>query len=133
MLEGGEASVSTRQGRPTMTEAYDGRQVVGMDLHRRRSVLVRMTADGKKLETARITNSAAELRREIVKAGEHPQVVLEATYGWYGAADELAAAGAEVRLAHPPGVKAFTYRRVKNDEKDAADLADLLRMGKLAE
>jgi len=28
-------------------------------------------------------------------------------------------------------VKAFTYRRVKNDEKDAADLADLLRMGRL--
>ena len=27
-----------------MTEAYDGREVVGMDLHRRRSVLVRMTA-----------------------------------------------------------------------------------------
>ena len=26
-----------------MTEAYDGREVVGMDLHRRRSVLVRMT------------------------------------------------------------------------------------------
>jgi hypothetical protein len=116
-----------------MTESYDGRQVVGMDLHRRRSVLVRMTADGKRLETARITNSAAELRREIAKAGEHPQVVLEATYGWYWAADELAAAGAEVHLAHPLGVKAFTYRRVKNDEKDAADLADLLRMGRLAE
>ena len=30
-----------------MTEAYDGRQVVGMDLHRRRSVLVRMTEDGR--------------------------------------------------------------------------------------
>jgi hypothetical protein len=26
-----------------METAYDGRQVVGMDLHRRRSVLVRMT------------------------------------------------------------------------------------------
>jgi hypothetical protein len=25
------------------------------------------------------------------------------------------AAGAEVHLAHPLGVKAFTYRRVKND------------------
>jgi transposase len=116
-----------------MTEAYDGRQVVGMDLHRRRSVLVRMTADGRRLETARITNSAAELRREIAKAGEHPQVVLEATYGWYWAADELAAAGAEVHLAHPLGVKAFAYRRVKNDEKDAGDLADLLRMGRLPE
>jgi transposase len=30
-------------------------------------------------------------------------------------------------------VKAFSYRRVKNDEKDAADLADLLRMGWLPE
>ena len=30
-------------------------------------------------------------------------------------------------------MKAFSYRRVKNDEKDAADLADLLRMGRLAE
>ena len=29
-------------------EAYDGPQIVGMDLHRRRSVLVRMTEDGQK-------------------------------------------------------------------------------------
>ena len=60
-------------------------------------------------------------------------MVLEATYGWYWAADVLAAAGAEVHLAHPLGVKAFSYRRVKNDERDAADLADLLRMGRLPE
>ena len=114
-------------------EAYDGPQIVGMDLHRRRSVLVRMTPDGRRLDTARITNSPAELRRAIARAGERPKVVLEATYGWYWAADTLAEAGAEVHLAHPLGVKAFTYRRVKNDEKDAADLADLLRMGRLAE
>jgi transposase len=114
-----------------METAYDGRQVVGMDLHRRRSVLVRMTEDGRRLATARITNSGAELRREIARAGKSPRVVLEATYGWYWAADTLAAAGAEVHLAHPLGVKAFSYRRVKNDERDAADLADLLRMGRL--
>jgi hypothetical protein len=42
-------------------EAYDGPQIVGMDLHRRRSVLVRMTEDGQKLGTARITNSPARL------------------------------------------------------------------------
>ena len=98
-----------------MTEAYDGRQVVGMDLHRRRSVLVLMTMDGRKLETARIENSPAALRREIAKAGKNPLVVLEATYGWYWAADVLAEAGAEVHLAHPLGVRAFSYRRVKND------------------
>ena len=116
-----------------MTEAYDGRQVVGMDLHRRRSVLVRMTMDGRKLETARIVNSAAALRAVIGRAGDRPLVVVEATYGWYWAADVLEAAGAEVHLAHPLGVKAFSYRRVKNDERDCADLADLLRMGRLPE
>src|SRR6059058_2087091 len=119
--------------RPTMTEAYDGRQVVGMDLHRRRSVLVRMTMDGRKLETVRITNSPAALRGVLARCGARPLVVLEATYGWYWAADVLEEAGAEVHLAHPLGVKAYSYRRVKNDERDAADLADLLRMGRLPE
>jgi transposase len=38
-----------------------------------------------------------------------------------------------VHLAHPLGVKAFAYRRVKNDFRDAADLADLLRLGRLPE
>ena len=38
-----------------------------------------------------------------------------------------------MHLAHPLGVKMFSYRRVKNDERDAADLADLLRMGRLPE
>ena len=75
-----------------MTEAYDGRQVVGMDLHRRRSVLVRMTEDGRKLETARIGNSPAALRTVLARAGSSPKVVVEATYGWYWAADTLAAA-----------------------------------------
>jgi transposase len=116
-----------------METAYDGRQVVGMDLHRRRSVLVAMTEDGRRLGTARIGNDPAELRGVIARAGPAPRVVLEATYGWYWAADTLAAAGAEVHLAHPLGVKAFSYRRVKNDERDAGDLADLLRMGRLPE
>ena len=44
----------------------------------------------------------------------------------------LAKLGASVHLAHPLGVKAFSYRRVKNDQRDAADLADLLRMGVVA-
>jgi transposase len=69
----------------------------------------------------------------MARAGEAPEVVLEATYGWYWAADTLAELGATVHLAHPLGVKAFSYRRVKNDERDAKDLADLLRMGRLPE
>src|SRR3954449_12727836 len=116
-----------------MSEQYVGRQFVGMDLHRRRSVLVRMTESGKQLETVRISNDPEYLRQVMARAGEAPEVVLEATYGWYWAADTLAELGATVHLAHPLGVKMFSYRRVKNDERDAADLADLLRMGRLPE
>jgi hypothetical protein len=50
-----------------------------------------------------------------------------------GAADTLAELGAQVHLAHPLGVGMFSYRRLKNDQRDAADLADLLRMGRLPE
>jgi transposase len=116
-----------------MQAEYDGRQVVGIDLHRRRSVLVRMTETGERLATVRINNDPVALALEIAKAGRDPQVVLEAAYGWYWAVDVLQAAGAEVHLAHPLGVKGFTYRRVKNDVRDATDLADLLRMGRLPE
>jgi transposase len=104
-----------------------------MDLHRRRSVLVRMTESGEHLETVRISNDPEYLQAVMARAGEAPDVVLEATYGWYWAADTLADLGATVHLAHPLGVKMFSLRRVKNDQRDAADLADLLRMGRLPE
>ena len=108
-------------------------QFVGIDLHRKRSVLVRMDADGRRLETTQISNDPEYLRAVMARAGEAPEVVLEAAYGWYWAADTLAELGAKVHLAHPLGVKGFAYRRVKNDERDAGDLADLLRMGRLPE
>jgi hypothetical protein len=96
-------------------DEYGGRQIVGIDLHRRRSVIVRMTESGERLGVVRIDNDPVALGLEIAKAGESPEVVLEATYGWYWAADVLAEAGARVHLAHPLGVTAFAHRRVKND------------------
>jgi transposase len=112
---------------------YAGKQFIGIDLHRRRSVIVRTTESGEELESIRILNDVESLDRVIARSGEDPEVVLEATYGWYWAVDALQAAGARVHLAHPLGVKAFEYRRVKNDFRDATDLADLLRMGRLPE
>ena len=107
-------------------------QYVGIDLHRRRSVIVRKTSTGEPIETVQIDNDPELLAAELRKAGEHPEVVLEATYGWYWAADLLQAQGATVHLAHPLG-NHWGHRRVKNDERDATDLVDLLRLGRLAE
>ncbi|RSM56893.1 IS110 family transposase [Kibdelosporangium aridum] len=112
---------------------YDGRQYVGIDLHRHRSVIVRLNAAGEQLDAVRIDNDPVALMAEIGKAGPCPEVVLEATYGWYWAADALAEAGARVHLAHPLGLKGWTTRRVKTDWRDAADLAEVLWRGRLAE
>ncbi len=57
-----------------MSEVYAGKQIVGMDLHRRLSVLVRMTAAGeRRLETVRISNDPEYLRAVMARAGEAPQ------------------------------------------------------------
>jgi transposase len=98
-----------------VSELYSGRQFVGIDLHRRRSVVLRMTAEGDPLDCVRISNDVEMLSTVMARAGEAPEVVLEATYGWYWAVDALRDLGAHVHLAHPLGVKAFEYRRVKND------------------
>ena len=118
-----------------LDQEYDGRQFVGIDLHRARSVVVRTTETGDVLEAVQIPNTPLALAQVMTRAGEHPEVVLESTYGWYWAVDTLHDLDSEpaVHLAHPLGVKAFEYRRVKNDLRDAADLADLLRLGRLPE
>jgi predicted NBD/HSP70 family sugar kinase len=60
----------------------DGQQYVGIDLHRRRTVIVRTSAEGEVLEAVRIANNPDTLAEVISRAGEAPEVVLEATYGW---------------------------------------------------
>jgi len=108
------------------------RQYVGIDLHRRSTTIYRMSPTGKMLDCVKIPSQPAELIQAMAAAGETPEVVLESTYGWYWAADLLAELGANVHLAHPLGNN-WGNRRVKNDERDARDLAAMLRLGRLAE
>src|SRR5205809_2680713 len=108
------------------------RRYVGIDLHRRRSVIYAMDALGDRLFCERINNDPLRLLEVVSQAGSNAEVVIEATYGWYWAVDLLRDAGFSVHLAHPSG-NDWGNRRVKNDERDARDLADLLRLGRLAE
>jgi transposase len=108
------------------------REYVGIDLHRRRSVIIRKNAAGELLSKVHIDNDPMALAAAVAAAGPEPEVVLEATFGWYWAADLLQDMGCRVHLAHPLGNN-WGNRRVKNDERDATDLVDLLRLGRLAE
>src|ERR1700694_2163612 len=99
---------------------YDGKQVVGFDLHRQRSVIVRQTDSGEQLSAVRIVNDPVALGLQLEEAGPDPEVGLEATYGWDCAVDVLEEVCARAQRALPRGVKGFRYRRVKNDVRDAA-------------
>jgi Transposase len=79
------------------------RQYVGIDFHRRRSVVVRMSSAGEKLSTTRVANDPLAIAAAVAEAGPEPEVVIEATYGWYWVVDLLQASGARVHLANPQG------------------------------
>jgi len=107
-------------------------EYVGIDLHRRRSVIYRMDQAGDKVDSVRVDNDPIQFAKEVSAAPAGSDVIVEATYGWYWAADLLKEMGYQVHLANPHG-NDWGHRRVKNDERDARDLADLLRLGRLAE
>lgn len=108
------------------------RQYVGIDLHRRRSVIVRMNAEGEVLGNVQIDNDPVALAMALAEAGPDPEVAIEACYGWYWAVDLLQAEGANVHLVHPSGLH-WAARRVKNDVKDATEIAQRLRRNDLPE
>lgn len=108
------------------------REYVGIDFHRRRSVIVRMDQAGEVLSVVQVPNEPLEIAAAVEAAGPHPEVVIEATYGWYWVVDMLQKLGATVHLASPKSLD-WGDRRVKNDVIDATDLADMLRMNRLPE
>ena len=72
---------------------------VPIDLHRHRSVVMHMADDGEVLGWTRLANDPEALVAEVLKAGEAPEVAIEATYGWYWASTSIfsRAAGVVVR------------------------------------
>jgi transposase len=108
------------------------RQYVAIDLHKRRSVIVRQNAAGEELEVVHVDNDPVALSLAVADAGGDPEVAIEACYGWYWAVDVLQAEGARVHLVHPSALH-WGDRRVKNDYRDCCELLDRLRLGRLPE
>ena len=125
-LGGAKPKPSSKKGLRVQEQQY-----VGIDLHRRRSVIVRMNDAGEVLGVTKVANDPVQMSMAVAEAGG-PEVALEACYGWYWAADLLRAQGCEVHLVHPLGLH-WDSRRVKNDVKDATELAQRLRRNDLPE
>jgi transposase len=102
----------------------------GIDLHSNNSVVV-VTDEADRIvyqhrlpnELPLILQALAPYREELVG------VVVESTYNWYWLVDGLIAAGHRVHLAHTVAIKKYDGLKYSGDFADAAQLAQLLRLG----
>lgn len=98
---------------------------LGVDLHKRRTYVVLMDADGKISDQRGLANDA--MPDYIAQLPKNTFAVLETTSNWSYLYDVLEAQVAGVVLAHPKQVRAIAAARVKNDRIDATTLAHLAR------
>jgi hypothetical protein len=71
-----------------------------------------MSAMGEKLSGVRIVNDPMAIAGAAAEAGPGPEVVIEATYGWYWVVDLLQANGARVHLANWSAIRPSLWRCV---------------------
>jgi transposase len=103
---------------------------VGVDIHKRYSVLVAVDERGQELRRGRISGNGASGFAQFFGALEGPsKVVLEACWNWGRIHDLLQEIDAieEVVLAHPLKTRLIADAQIKTDALDAHALATLLR------
>jgi transposase len=102
---------------------------VGMDMHKRYSVVTVVDEDGEELvKGKRLENEEAAMADFIKGFDEEVKVVLEAGSNWYWMCDLLDGLGVENILCHPLKTKAIASARIKTDKLDSAILSHLSRM-----
>lgn len=104
-----------------------------IDLHRKRSQIAAIDANGVQVLGQRIANSPEAFRAILAELGPEAKIALEATYGWDWLAELIEQEGYELHLAHPSATRAIAAARVKTDALDARTLAHLLRTDLLPE
>jgi len=103
---------------------------VGIDIHKRYSVLTAMDGRGRKLGQARIEgNSASGFAQNLKGLQGKSKVVIEACWNWGKVYDTLEAIPevTEEILAHPLKTRLIAEAQIKTDKVDSEALATLLR------
>jgi transposase len=104
---------------------------VGLDYHSASVQVCVLDGQGRVLSNKPCANDAAAIRARVAAFGGRVFAALEACTGAAALADELAAGGWSVSLAHPGYVARLKQRPDKTDLQDAQLLADLERVGYL--
>ena len=106
----------------------------GIDLHSNNSVVIVSDEEDRIVFNKRLPNDLGRIRAALEPhRKELAGVVIESTYNWYWLVDGLMDAGYWVHLAYPAAIKKYEGLKHSGDFADAAYLAQLLRLGLLAE
>src|ERR1700674_3090300 len=106
----------------------------GIDLHSNNNVVLVSDEEDRIVLQKRLPNHLGQIRAALEPHREElAGVVIESTFNWYWLVDGLMDAGYRVLLAHPSAIKKYEGLKYSGDFADAAYLAQLLRLGLLAE
>ena len=102
-------------------------EYVGIDFHKRYSVVARVNPQGKVLSHRKVMNDRPTLTRFVRSLKPGTKLALEATGHWMYFYELLEDRPVDLVLAHPLKTKAIASARIKTDKIDATTLAQLLR------
>jgi len=106
----------------------------GIDLHSNNSVVIVSDEEDRIVFSKRLPNDLGQIGAALAPYREGlAGVVVESTYNWYWLVDGLMDAGHRLHLAHPSAIKKYEGLKYSGDFADARYLAQLLRLGLLAE
>ena len=106
----------------------------GIDLHSNNSVVVVSDEEDRIVFNRRLPNDLGQIRGALeAHRADLAGVVIESSYIWYWLVEGLMDAAYRVHLAHPSAIKKYESLKHSGDFADAAYLAQLLRLGLLAE
>jgi transposase len=111
-----------------------GALYAGLDLHGNNNVIGIVDEQGKRIFKKRLPNDSG-LVKNVLKPfkGEMVGIAMESTYNWYWLVDGLMEEGYRVHLANPSAIQQYSGLKHEDDKHDAFWLAEMLRLGILAE
>jgi transposase len=100
---------------------------IGIDLHKTKSFVTRMTAQGHILEQVNLLHTTGALQNYLTALPADAHLAVEATGNWMWLYEQIEDRQLDLVLAHPLKVRAIASARIKTDKIDATTLAHLLR------
>lgn len=101
---------------------------VGIDFHKRYSMITEMNEKGKHLRQMRLNNDPETLKQYLYDLKPDTKIALEATGNWYYFYELIEERHPDLLLAHPLKTKLIASSKIKTDKIDSAILAHLLRI-----